>query len=135
MSSESGNHERLVPVENCDSKFAAEALVILLAEFDIPADSPGVLPENYTNLQPKQGNGAYPVLVRESQLELAKLTIEDARSDAKDLDWEQVDVGERCDNLPLKPVPTSIRPSIRFIAMLCLIALVAFVLIALPSLF
>lgn len=135
MSRESENHERLVPVENCDSKFAAEALVILLAEFDIPADSPGVLSENYTSLQPKQGVGAYPVLVRESQLELARLTIEDARSDAKDLDWEQVDVGERCDNLPLKSVPKTIRPSIRFIAMLCLIALVVFVLITLPSLF
>ncbi|MBG84432.1 MAG: hypothetical protein CMJ40_07805 [Phycisphaerae bacterium] len=135
MSSKFENHERLVSVENCDSKFAAEALVILLAEFDIPADSPGVLPENYTSLQPKQGNGAYPVLVRESQLELARLTIEDARSDAQALDWEQVDVGERCDTLPLKPVPTTIRPSIRFIATLCLIALVAFVLIALPNFF
>lgn len=123
-------HERLVPVENCESKFAAEALVILLAEFDIPADSPGVLPENYRS----PGKGAYPVLVRESQLELAKLTIQDARSDARDLDWEQVDLGERCDNLPLKPVPKAIQPSIRFIATICLIGLVILVVIALPSL-
>ena len=127
-------HERLVPVENCESKVAAEALVILLAEFDIPADSPGVLPENYTSLHPRTGKGAYPVLVRESQLELAKLTIQDARSDARDLDWEQVDLGERCDNLPLKTVPKAIQPSIRFIATICLIGLVILVVIALPSL-
>ena len=135
MTNDAGNHERLVSVEDCDSKFAAEALVILLAEFDIQADSPGVLPENYTSLQPRQGMGAYPVLVRESQLELARLTIEDARTDARELDWEQVDIGERCDNLPLKPVPKAIKPSIRFIAMICLILLVIFVAIALPSLF
>lgn len=135
MSHKFGHHEKLVPVENCESKFAAEALVILLAEFDIPSDSPGVLPENFTCLQPRSGKGAYPVLVRESQLELATLTIEDARSDARNLDWEQVDLGERCDNLPLKPVPKAIQPSIRFIALVCLILLFIFAVITLPSLF
>ena len=133
MNSDHDHHERLVAVEHCKSKFAAEALVILLAEYEIPADSPGVLSENYTSLGARSATGSYPVLVRESQLELAKLTIEDARSDARELNWEQVDVGDRCDNLPLSPVPNSMQPSIRLIAVVCLVLLLVFALIAIPS--
>ena len=120
-------NEKLVVVENCPTPFAAHALVALLADYDIHA----VLAHS-TAVNFKTGgfhgftdgtDQRCPVLVRESQLELARLTIEDARSDAADLDWDDVELGERHDRLPLKSVPDTQPAWLRIVAVVGIIVL------------
>ena len=45
-----------------------------------------------------------PVQVRRADLERARAALEKNTSDSVDLDWDEVDVGEREDHLPLTPV-------------------------------
>ena len=44
------------------------------------------------------------VLVRREDLERARRLLDETLSDSVDLDWDEVDVGEREDTLPLHPV-------------------------------
>ena len=59
----------------------------------------GQLPINPSPL----GRGAV-VLVRRDDLEKARSVLEEAVEDSQEVDWENVDVGERDDQLPLRPV-------------------------------
>ena len=43
------------------------------------------------------------VLVRREDMERARRLIQDTIEDSVDLDWDQVDVGQREDDLPLRP--------------------------------
>ncbi|MHC4415695.1 MAG: hypothetical protein ACYS0G_10455 [Planctomycetota bacterium] len=44
------------------------------------------------------------VLVRQDELERARHVLQQVIADSVDLDWNQVDVGEREDRLPLRPL-------------------------------
>ncbi|MBG80937.1 MAG: hypothetical protein CMJ39_09545 [Phycisphaerae bacterium] len=101
MTSKLTSDEKLAVVQRCNTPFAAEALIILLADHDIPATSESKIAPLSTG---KDGgaNQLVSVLVRESQLDLARSTIENARSDAAKLDWEDIDVGERTDRVKIK---------------------------------
>ncbi|MEE2906821.1 MAG: hypothetical protein VX527_03215 [Planctomycetota bacterium] len=109
MSDKQSNTDFLV-VERCSSQFAAHALVALLADYGIKANvsdaGPYVLSGMVQSSQLGRGKPVFPVLVPASQFELARLTIQDARADASVLDWEQVDLGERTDRVPLTNVPS-----------------------------
>ena len=77
----------------------------LLADHGIKAWAKGTTTSEAFKIAKSIG-GRIPVVVASSQLELARLTIEDARADAAELDWDQVEVGDRVDRLPMKKVPT-----------------------------
>lgn len=116
-----------VVAERCPSQFAAHALVALLADYDIKAtvaDSGSyVLSGMVYSSGLGRGERVFPVLVPASQLELARLTIKDARADASELDWDQVDIGERTDQIPLTEVPTKAPWWLRGVAIAGLILL------------
>ncbi|MDG2422669.1 MAG: DUF2007 domain-containing protein [Phycisphaerales bacterium] len=100
--------EKYVAVEQCKSAFAAHALVALLKDYDIKATVSNTGSQRLTgNIQSYSGSPqqTIPVLVPESQFELARLTIQDAREDAAEIDWDQVDLGSRTDDLPLTSIP------------------------------
>ena len=101
MTSKDTSEEKLAVVQRCRTPFAAEALIILLADHDIQASSESKVAPLSTG---KDGgaNQLVSVLVRESQLDLAQSTIEKARSDAAKLDWDEIDVGERTDQVKIK---------------------------------
>ena len=95
---QSSREERLVVVQYCNTGFEAEALVVLLADHGIMAYAEGT---NVAANVYKDTRKSIPVRVRETQLELARLTIEDARADAAEIDWNAIDVGERVDRIKL----------------------------------
>lgn len=97
-SHEHGNVE-LVTLIEATSEFAAHAIVVVLEDAGIPA----VALETHSASLPIgrfQGFGT-PVQVRKSDLELARRTLDQTRQDSVDIDWDQVELGEREDTLPL----------------------------------
>jgi len=93
-------NEDLAVVAWCDSAFEANALVALLADYELRAHGPGAAIEvPWRGLSHEK---RIPVLVLESQLEQARQLIHDAREDASRINWDQVDIGNRADHLPLK---------------------------------
>jgi hypothetical protein len=133
MNTDIPSEEKLAVVERCPTPFAAESLIILLADHDISATSESkVAPLS----QGKEGgaNQLVSVLVRESQLELARLTIEEARADAAQLDWERIDVGERADRVKLTGTPPGQPWWFRTVAIIALIGIALVFLIAITGL-
>jgi hypothetical protein len=49
------------------------------------------------------GKGGVPLQVRRADLERARRAIRENASDSIDVDWAEVDVGRRADDLPLRP--------------------------------
>ena len=99
-------NENLVVVEWCESPFAANALVALLAEYDIRSYGPDMAMAVLTSASGmlKENQDRFPVFVLESEHDVARSTIDDARLDATEIDWDTVDVGDRVDTIPLKKV-------------------------------
>jgi len=118
--------DRLVPLEHFSTEFAARSLAALLADRDIETIVSGNYGSIFSIRRISGSAASFTVQIRQSQLELARLTIEDARADAAEIDWDQIDLGERTDNIPLTPVPETTPIWIRIIAIagLILIALV-----------
>ena len=112
--------EKLVVVQYCSTGFEAEALVVLLADHGIMAYAEGT---NVAANVYKDTRNTIPVRVRETQLELARLTIEDARADAAELDWNAVDVGERVDRIRLATDTTTTPVWFRAVATIAILAM------------
>ena len=112
--------EKLVVVQYCSTGFEAEALVVLLADHGIMAYAEGT---NVAANVYKDTRNTIPVRVRETQLELARLTIEDARADAAELDWNAVDVGERVDRIKLATDTTTTPVWFRAVATIAILAM------------
>ena len=89
----------LVTLVSTPSEFEAQTLVAVLAEAGIEAFAFGVpaLPALGMRL------GGCPVQVRQSDLERARQALAQNVADSVDLDWDDADLGEREDNLPLTP--------------------------------
>ncbi len=86
---------------------------------------------SYLRLSPS-GIGA-TVLVRREDRDRARALLRETIADSVDLDWDQVDVGEREDNLPLRPVNRM--PLLARIGFALAVALVATCVLAIVGLF
>ena len=90
----------LVTLVTKSTEFEAHAKVAVLQDAGIQAFAFGNVHAAYplTLSAPLAG---VPVQVRRADLERARLVLEQNRSDSVDLDWDEIDVGERMDDLPL----------------------------------
>lgn len=114
------NADKLVTIVQAKTEFEANMIVSILANADIEAfafgGAYGVLPLNtrFTRV---------PVQVRASELDAAKAALESNVADSIDLDWDEVDVGEREDSLPLRdPTRMPLLAKVAFALVLLLIA-------------
>jgi hypothetical protein len=91
----------LATVTTCASEFEAHALVAVLKSEGIEAHAFGAarsaLPIASRWLE-------VPVQVRAADVERARAVLERNKQDSIDIDWDEVDVGEREDSLPLSTV-------------------------------
>jgi hypothetical protein len=91
-------------VETCNTGFAAQALKALLADEGIDAvvdeTASSTIATAYQG-QPQHVN----VLVAEDLLEIAQAIVGKVRNEARGIDWDDVDLGDREDRLKLHPVP------------------------------
>jgi hypothetical protein len=99
----------LATLTTCPSEFEAHSLVAVLRNEGIEAFAFGTarsaLPMTSRWLE-------VPVQVRAEDLERARAALARNRQDSIDIDWEEIDVGERDDALPLTPtnhVPSMVR--------------------------
>ncbi len=97
-------HHELGVVVRVPTEFEAHTIAAILHENDIEATvAPGA--PSWTGqiaLSPSAQGSA--VVVRTADLQRARTVLRDSDRDSIDLDWDEVDVGERDDNLPLTPV-------------------------------
>ncbi len=88
----------LATVTTCASEFEAHALVAVLRSEGIDAFAFGAasaaLPIQSKWLE-------VPVQVRQADLQRARAVLEKNKQDSIDIDWDEVDVGQREDSLPL----------------------------------
>jgi hypothetical protein len=93
------HEDRLVTLLQAKTEFEANMTVAVLADAGIEAfafgGAYGALPLSSRLMR-------VPVQVRESDLDAAKAALASNVSDSVDLDWDEVDVGEREDGLPLR---------------------------------
>jgi len=91
--------DRLVTLLQAKTEFEANMTVAILADAGIQAFAfggvHGALPLSSRFMR-------VPVQVRESELEAAKAALASNAAGSVDLDWDEVDVGEREDSLPLR---------------------------------
>ncbi len=93
--------DALATLRTVGSEFEAHTLVAVLREEGIEAHAFGAM---HASLPLGQRRFGVPVQVRRADLERARAALEKNTSDSVDLDWDEVDVGEREDHLPLTPV-------------------------------
>ncbi len=122
------NPENLVTVSSTPTEFEAHTIVAVLREAGIEAfafgTSGGSLPLGGVIT-------SVPVQVRQSDLHRARLALRQNVADSVDLDWDEVDVGERKDELPLRPVgqmPLLAKVAFAVAAMLILLTLLLWIL-------
>ncbi|MCI0363749.1 MAG: DUF2007 domain-containing protein [Phycisphaerales bacterium] len=88
----------LVTLVTRPTEFEANVLVAVLQEAGIKAFAFGALA---TTLHLGSRITPVPVQVRRADLERAKVALAQNVADSVDLDWDEVDLGEREDRLPL----------------------------------
>ena len=93
--------DALETLRTVSSEFEAHTLVAVLREEGIEAHAFGA---RHASLPLGQRHFAVTVHVRRADLERARAALEKNATDSVDLDWDEVDVGEREDDLPLTPV-------------------------------
>ncbi len=93
--------DALATLRTVGSEFEAHTLVAVLREEGIEAHAFAAL---HASLPLGQRRFGVPVQVRRADLERARAALKKNASDSVDLDWDEVDVGEREDHLPLTPV-------------------------------
>lgn len=93
--------DALATLRTVGSEFEAHTLVAVLREEGIEAH---VFAAMHASLPLGQRYFGVPVQVRRADLERARAALEKNATDSVDLDWDEVDVGEREDQLPLTPV-------------------------------
>ncbi len=93
--------DALETLRTVGSEFEAHTLVAVLREEGIEAHAFAAM---HASLPLGQRHFGVPVQVRRADLERARTALEKNATDSVDLDWDEVDVGEREDHLPLTPV-------------------------------
>jgi hypothetical protein len=119
-------HE-LVTLLKAHTPFEAHALAAVLRDADIEAF---VFDSAYAGfgIPLAPGKASVPVQVRRRDRERARAAIEENASDSIDIDWNDIDLGQRADDLPLRrpgrmPIPARI--ALAVISLIILAALVA----------
>lgn len=101
----------LVTLLEAANEFEAQTIISVLREAEIPAVlARPIVPPLGAALRGKVS--PLPVRVLAGDLERARTALEARRQHADSIDWDDVDVGERADALPLTPkhgVPLGIR--------------------------
>ena len=97
-------HNEPAIVVRVPSEFEAHTIAAILHENGIEATvAPGA--PSWTGqiaISPSAQGSA--VVVRSADLQRARTVLSESDQDSIDLDWDEVDVGDRDDNLPLTPV-------------------------------
>ncbi len=97
-------HSEVSVVVRVPTEFEAHTIAAILHENGIEATvAPGA--PSWTGqvaLSPTAQGSA--VIVRSADLRRARTVLDESDRDSVDLDWDEVDVGDREDNLPLTPV-------------------------------
>lgn len=121
--------DQLVTLTTATSEFAANAVIVVLAEAGIEAFCFGSWGTaiGVTGHVGPMGFGA-PVQVRRRDLERARAELARNRSDSIDIDWDQVELGDREDDLPLQAPDTV--PIFASVALWVALGLVLLVLVA-----
>jgi hypothetical protein len=93
--------DELATLLKAHTPFEAHTLAAVLAEAGIEAF---VFDSAYAGfgISLVPGRGGVPIQVRRGELEQARRIIRENASDSIDIDWTDVDVGERADRLPLR---------------------------------
>ncbi len=91
--------DRLVTLAQAKTEFEANMIVSILANAGIEAFAFG---SAYSALPLNTRFMRVPVQVRESELEAARAALKQNIEDSVDIDWDEVDVGQREDQLPLR---------------------------------
>jgi hypothetical protein len=89
----------LVTLTTRRTEFEAHTVVAILQDAGIEAFAFGAV---QTVLPLTSRLVAVPIQVRKRDLDRARQAIQQNVADSVDLDWDEVDVGERVDDLPLK---------------------------------
>ena len=92
------DHGELQTVVTAKSEFEAHAVIAVLKEAGIEAHAFGYVKQA---LPLDMKFTSVPVQVRATDLRRAKMELKQNISDSVDLDWDEIDVGEREDDLPL----------------------------------
>lgn len=108
------SNDELVTLLTATSEFAANAIVVVLEDAGIPAVAFGTVQSGFGLGHPIVFGT--PVQVRSEDLELAQATLNQARQDSIDIDWDQVELGEREDQLPLGQGGVSLALALGFTA-------------------
>ena len=120
------NHEdpdELVTLTTRPTEFEANVLVAVLEEAGIEAFAFGAM---RAALPLSERLTSVPVQVRRRDLEQAKAALAQNVADSVDLDWDEVDVGERDDNLPLtQRNGLPLIPRIGLLTVILIVAIVA----------
>ncbi len=115
------------------TEFEAHTIATILrsggVESTVTTDSP-----SWTGQVPiSPGTRGSAVIVRSADLQRAQAILRESEQDSVDLDWDEVDVGEREDDLPLRtvgriPVPAKVAAALAA-ALLLLSALIGMILL------
>jgi hypothetical protein len=98
------NDDDLAVVTTADTEFEAEAKAEALRARGIEAQVTRNAPSwtGHVSISPTARGAS--VLVHRDDLERARTILKQVIADSVDIDWDEVDVGEREDDLPLQPV-------------------------------
>lgn len=118
---EESKPDDLVTLTTRPTEFEAHTLVAVLEEAGIDAYAFGAM---HALLPLSERIVAVPIQVRRRDLERAQAALAQNVADSVDLDWDEVDVGEREDQLPLTTrTRMPLIPSIGFVIAVILILL------------
>ncbi len=130
------NADDLAVAVTAPTEFAAETKAAVLRSSGIEATVIRNAPSwtGHVSISPSAEGAS--VLVRREDLARARAVLEQTIEDSVDLDWDEVDVGEREDNVPLHPIdrmPPLARIAFALAAALLLLSgILGFILLLLP---
>ncbi len=126
------NQDDLEPIAQTDTEFEAQTKAAVLRAEGIECAVVHNAPSwtGQMSLSPT-GRGAF-VLVKHQDVDRARKILQQRIDDSVDLDWDEVDVGEREDALPLRPIngmPLPAKIAAALIALMLLTGLIVAVLV------
>ena len=97
-------HDELAVVVRVPSEFEAHTIAAILHEGGIEATVAPGAPSWTGQIALGATDQGSAVVVRSADLRRARTVLDESDRDSVDLNWDEVDVGDRDDNLPLTPV-------------------------------
>ena len=94
----------LKPVCSSSTEFGAQTKAAVLKSEGIDAFVFGIAGGIYGGMNPALAPHGIEVWVRLEDFDRAKMLVQQRIADSVDLDWDEIDVGEREDTLPLRPI-------------------------------